>query len=73
VSKVAKPGSDVELARLLFDRMDHCRQLKAKHIRLVRDSGKPMRNLRAAVAREFHQQSAAIPERLQTGLGTPHS
>jgi len=45
LKKLSKLGRNVELARLLFDRMDQCRQLKAKHIRLVRESGKPMRKL----------------------------
>jgi len=45
LKKLEKPGANVELARLLYERMDHCRQLKAKHIHLVRESAKPMKKL----------------------------
>lgn len=45
LKKLEKPGTNLELARLLYERMDHCRQLKAKHIRLVRESAKPMKHL----------------------------
>ena len=45
LKKLEKPGTNPQLARLLYERMDHCRQLKAKHIRLVRESAKPMRHL----------------------------
>jgi transposase len=45
LKKLEKPETNVELARLLYERMDHCRQLKAKHIRIVRKSAKPMKKL----------------------------
>ncbi len=40
-----KPGSNVELARVLYERLDYCRQLKAKHLRLLREAGKPVKPL----------------------------
>ncbi|MGD0310461.1 MAG: transposase [Acidobacteriota bacterium] len=45
LKKLEKAGGHVELGQLLYERMDHCRQLKAKHIRLVRKSAKPMKDL----------------------------
>jgi transposase len=45
IQKLEKPGTNLKLARLLYERMDHCRQLKAKHILLVRESAKPMTHL----------------------------
>lgn len=38
-------GCNVELAGLLYERMDHCRQLKAKHIAVLREAAKPVRHL----------------------------
>jgi len=39
------PGTNLRLLKLLYARMDQCRQLKAQHIRLVRESAKPMMHL----------------------------
>jgi transposase len=38
-------GRNVELARLLYERMDYCRQLKAKHIGIMREAAKPVQEL----------------------------
>jgi len=35
-------GRNTELARLLYERMDHCRQLKAKHIGVMREAARPV-------------------------------
>lgn len=45
LNKLEKAGANVELGQLLYERVDHCRQLKAKHIRLVRKSAEPMKDL----------------------------
>ena len=45
LKKLEKAGGHVELGQLLYERVDHCRQLKAKHIRLARKSAKPMKDL----------------------------
>jgi transposase len=45
LKKLAKAGGHVELGQLQYEPVDHCRQLKAKHIRLVRKSAKPMNDL----------------------------
>jgi transposase len=41
----SSPGINLRLLELLYLRMDQCRQLKAQHIRLVRQSAKPMSHL----------------------------
>jgi transposase len=38
-------GCNVELAELLYAHMDSCRQLKAKHIRVLRQAARPVRGL----------------------------
>jgi transposase len=38
-------GRNTELAELLYERMDHCRQLKAKHIDVMRKAAKPVQEL----------------------------
>jgi len=43
--KLEKLEGNVELAGLLYERMDHCRQLKAKHIRILRESARPVKDL----------------------------
>jgi transposase len=45
LQKLEKLEVNVELAQLLYERMDHCRQLKAKHIRILRESAKPVKDL----------------------------
>lgn len=35
---------NVALARLLYERMDQCRQLKAKHIHIMRDAAEPLKD-----------------------------
>lgn len=38
-----KNGCNVALAELLYQRMDHCRELKAKHICMLRQTARPVR------------------------------
>jgi transposase len=38
-------GCNTELAELLYERMDACRQLKAKHIRMLRKAARPVNDL----------------------------
>jgi transposase len=38
-------GRNRELAELLYERMDACRQLKAKHVRMLRKVGGPVKDL----------------------------
>jgi len=38
-------GRNIELAELLYERMDACRQLKAKHIRMLRKAARPVKDL----------------------------
>ena len=45
LAKLEKPGGNAALARLLYERMDHCRQLKAKHIVILREAAKPVKDL----------------------------
>lgn len=45
LKKLEQAGGHVELGQILYERVDHCRQLKAKHIRLVRKSAQPMKDL----------------------------
>ena len=45
LKKLERAGGNVELGQLLYERLDHCRQLKAKHIRLARKSARPMNDL----------------------------
>jgi transposase len=40
-----KQGRNTELAELLYERMDACRQLKAKHIRILRNAAQPVKDL----------------------------
>ena len=48
-TKYLKPlqeqGRNIELAELLYERMDVCRQLKAKHIRMLRKVSRPVKDL----------------------------
>ena len=44
LKKLEKPGTNPQLARLLYERIDHCRQLKAKHIRILRESAMPVKD-----------------------------
>lgn len=44
LKKLERLGINVELARLLYQRMDFCRQLKAQHIRVLRESAKPVQD-----------------------------
>src|SRR5512139_2388641 len=48
-TKYLKPlqeqGRNIELAELLYQRMDVCRQLKAKHIRMLRQVSRPVKDL----------------------------
>jgi transposase len=37
-------GPNIELARLLFDRMDYCRRLKASHTAVMRKAAKPVQD-----------------------------
>ena len=45
LKRVLQLGANVELARLLYRHMDHCRTIKAEHIRLVRQLAKPFKPL----------------------------
>jgi len=45
LQKLEQLEGNADLARLLYERMDHCRQLKAKHIRVMRQSAKPVKDL----------------------------
>jgi|WetSurSiteA1Bulk_404760.scaffolds.fasta_scaffold24652_2 transposase len=45
LKRVLQLGANVELARLLYRHMDHCRKIKADHIRLVRQLAKPFKSL----------------------------
>ncbi len=38
-------GRNTELAELLYEHMDSCRQLKAKHIRILRQAAQPLKDL----------------------------
>jgi len=38
-------GRNIELAELLYERMDACRQLKAKHLRMLRKAARPLNDL----------------------------
>jgi transposase len=43
--KLGQLGVNVELVQLLYERMNHCRQLKAKHIHVMRESAEPVQDL----------------------------
>jgi transposase len=43
LKKLENLGSNVALAHLLYERMDHCRQLKAKHIRILWEAAEPVK------------------------------
>ncbi|HSP06593.1 MAG TPA: transposase, partial [Acidobacteriota bacterium] len=45
LKRLEEKEASVKLARLLYERMDHCRQLKGKHIRVLRDSAEPVQEL----------------------------
>jgi transposase len=45
LKQVEELGANVALARLLYERMDHCRQLKVKHIHILREAAKPVKDL----------------------------
>jgi len=45
LKRLEEKEASVKLARLLYERLDHCRQLKGKHIRVLRDSAEPMQEL----------------------------
>lgn len=44
LKRVVELGANVELARLLYRHMDHCRKIKADHIRVVRQLAKPFKS-----------------------------
>jgi transposase len=44
LQKLEQLGINVELARLLYGRMDFCRQSKARHTRVLRESAKPVQD-----------------------------
>jgi error-prone DNA polymerase len=44
LQRLKKHGINVELGRLLYERMDDCRQLKAKHIALMRQTAEPFKD-----------------------------
>jgi transposase len=44
LTKLEKLGGNAGLARLLYERMDYCRQLKAKHILILRESAQPVKD-----------------------------
>jgi transposase len=45
LDELQKQGRNTELAELLYERMDVCRQLKTKHIRLLRKVAHPVEDL----------------------------
>jgi transposase len=42
---IRQEGRNLELAELLYERMDCCRSIKAKHIQMLRRTAQPLRNL----------------------------
>ena len=42
---VQQQGRNTQLAELLYERMDMCRQLKAKHTRMLRTAARPVKDL----------------------------
>jgi transposase len=42
LEEVQGEGRNIDLVGLLYERMDHCRQLKAKHIGIMREAAKPV-------------------------------
>jgi transposase len=49
LQRLQKQGGYVELAKLLYQRMDENRQLKAGHVRLLREASQPVKDLVARV------------------------
>jgi len=49
LKRLQKQGGYVELAQLLYERMDESRKLKAKHVRLLREAARPVKNLVAVL------------------------
>lgn len=45
LKQLEKQGINADLARLLYERLDHCRQLKAKHINILRQAAQPVKEL----------------------------
>jgi transposase len=45
LKRLQEEQASMQLARLLYERIDQCRQLKAKHIRLLREAAEPMADL----------------------------
>jgi transposase len=43
--RVEENQASVKLASLLFERIDQCRQLKSKHIRILREAAEPLQDL----------------------------
>ena len=42
---IKQEGRNTELAELLYEQMDHCRQTQAKHIRILRKNAQPFKEL----------------------------
>jgi transposase len=45
IKLMKQEGRNIELVELLYEKMDCCRQLKAKHIRMMRNVAKPVQDL----------------------------
>jgi transposase len=42
---IKQQGRNIELAELLYEQMDTCRQLKAKYVRMLRNAAQPVKDL----------------------------
>jgi transposase len=45
LKEMKQQGRNIELAELFYERMDACRQLKAKHIQMLRNAARPVKDL----------------------------
>src|SRR5512138_752871 len=45
LDKMSQQGRNIDLAELLYERVDVCRQLKAKHIQILRKAARPVHDL----------------------------